>query len=305
MIAVIGSSNMDIVFNVDHFTLPGETQKAHSLNFYFGGKGANQTIAVAKLSKKNVYFCSCLGDDEYGKEIAKNFENFNIEGYNIEKKELTGRAYIEVDKKGENRIILFTGANDKIDKEKIDMFLNKYQNKIDVCLLQNEIPIESVEYAISRLHEKGIKIVYDPAPVGNTNVGILEKVDFLTPNETEFRFLCEKISITFDESKMDKAVIKFKEITKVKNLIVKLGDNGCVYLDENGKTEKVSGIKVKAIDTTAAGDIFNGAFSVAYEETNDLIKSLNFANKAAAISVTRKGAQSSIPGREEVFNFSF
>ncbi|MDN5346268.1 MAG: ribokinase, partial [Petrotoga sp.] len=98
MIAVIGSSNMDIVFNVEHFTVPGETQKALSLDFYFGGKGANQAVAAAKLSEKAVYFCSCVGDDEYGNQISQNFKKYKIEGYYVQKNEKTGRAYIEVDK---------------------------------------------------------------------------------------------------------------------------------------------------------------------------------------------------------------
>ncbi|RLL84568.1 hypothetical protein CN13_05400 [Petrotoga sp. HKA.pet.4.5] len=308
MIAVIGSSNMDIVFNVEHFTLPGETQKALSLDFYFGGKGANQAVATAKLSEKPVYFCSCLGDDEYGNQISQNFKKYKIEGYYVQKNEKTGRAYIEVDKSGENRIIIFSGANDKVDKEKIDKFFDKYGDEIDICLLQNEIPMQSVEYAISKLKEKGITIIYDPAPVGSTNIESLSDIDFLTPNSKEFMFLCEKeretasrqIRIDFNESNLDKSMLEFKRISKVKNLIVKMGDKGVIYIDEDENLGKIEPLKVNAVDSTGAGDIFNGAFAVAFSETKDLQKSLNFANTAAAISVERKGAQSSIPKREVV-----
>jgi len=308
MIAVIGSSNMDIVFNVEHFTLPGETQKAHSLDFYFGGKGANQAVAAAKLSEKAVYFCSCVGDDEYGNQISQNFKKYKIEGYYVQKNEKTGRAYIEVDKNGENRIIIFSGANDKVDKEKIDKFFDQYGDEIDICLLQNEIPMQSVEYAISKLKEKGITVIYDPAPVGSTKVESLNGIDFLTPNDKEFMFLCEKerktasrqIRIDFDENNLDKSMLEFKRISKVKNLIVKMGDKGVIYIDEDENLGKIKSLKVNAVDSTGAGDIFNGALAVAFSETKDLKKSLNFANTAAAISVERKGAQSSIPKREEV-----
>lgn len=300
MIAVIGSSNMDIVFNVEHFTLPGETQKALSLDFYFGGKGANQAVAAAKLSEKPVCFCSCIGDDEYGNQISQNFKRYKIEGYYVQKNEKTGRAYIEVDKNGENRIIIFSGANDKVDKEKIDKFFDEYGDEIDICLLQNEIPLQSVEYAISKLKEKGITIIYDPAPVGSTKIKSLKDIDFLTPNDKEFMFLCEKEKIDFNESNLDKSMLEFKRISKVKNLIVKMGDKGVIYIDEEENLEKIEPLKVNSVDSTGAGDIFNGAFAVAFSETNDLQKSLNFANTAAAISVERKGAQSSIPKREEV-----
>jgi ribokinase len=300
MIAVIGSSNMDIVFNVEHFTLPGETQKALSLDFYFGGKGANQAVAAAKLSEKPVYFCSCIGDDEYGNQISQNFKKYRIEGYYVQKNEKTGRAYIEVDKNGENRIIIFSGANDKVDKEKIDKFFDEYGDEIDICLLQNEIPLQSVEYAISKLKEKGITIIYDPAPVGSTKIKSLKDIDFLTPNDKEFMFLCEKEKIDFNESNLDKSMLEFKRISKVKNLIVKMGDKGVIYIDEEENLEKIEPLKVNPVDSTGAGDIFNGALAVAFSETNDLQKSLNFANTAAAISVERKGAQSSIPKREEV-----
>jgi len=300
MIAVIGSSNMDIVFNVEHFTLPGETQKALSLDFYFGGKGANQAVAAAKLSEKPVYFCSCLGDDEYGNQISQNFKKYKIEGYYVQKNEKTGRAYIEVDKNGENRIIIFSGANDNVDKEKIDKFFDQYGDEIDICLLQNEIPMQSVEYAISKLKEKRITIIYDPAPVGNTKIESLNGIDFLTPNIKEFMFLCEKEKIDFDENNLDKSMLEFKRISKVKNLIVKMGDKGVIYIDEDENLAKIEPLKVKAVDSTGAGDIFNGAFAVAFSETKDLKKSLNFANTAAAISVERKGAQSSIPKKEEV-----
>jgi ribokinase len=308
MIAVIGSSNMDIVFNVEHFTLPGETQKALSLDFYFGGKGANQAVAAAKLSEKRVYFCSCVGDDEYGNQISQNFKKYKIEGYYVQKNEKTGRAYIEVDKNGENRIIIFSGANDKVDKEKIDKFFDQYGDEIDICLLQNEIPMQSVEYAISKLKEKGITVIYDPAPVGSTKVESLNGIDFLTPNDKEFMFLCEKerktasrqIRIDFDENNLDKSMLEFKRISKVKNLIVKMGDKGVIYIGEDENLGKIEPLKVNAVDSTGAGDIFNGALAVAFSETKDLKKSLNFANTAAAISVERKGAQSSIPKREEV-----
>jgi LacI family transcriptional regulator len=152
---------------------------------------------------------------------------------------------------------------------------------------------------ILRLNKKGIKIVYDPAPVMSTNISVLGKVDFLTPNETEFTFLCDKLNIPENWVFEDKA-LAFKRLSKVSNLIIKLGEKGCFYIDNKENYGYIKALKVKAIDTTAAGDVFNGAFSVYYEKTQNFVESLKFANAASAISVTRKGAQSSIPTFEEV-----
>ncbi|MDO7975894.1 ribokinase [Oceanotoga sp. DSM 15011] len=301
MIGVIGSTNIDIVLSVHHFTAPGETQKSDIIDTNFGGKGANQAITAAKLTKNPVYFCTVIGDDEYGKKIEKEFKKNNIEGYCIEKDTNTGRAYIEVSQEGENRIIIHPGANDKISTQKVDNFLEKYSDKIKYCMIQNEMPETTINYAIKKLKEKNIKIIYDPAPKEATNIENLKDIDFLTPNETEFEYLFRKVSNKIDLDLREKGLL-FKKLTGVKNLIMKMGSKGSLLIDEKNQLSTIKSIKVKAVDSTAAGDIYNGSFVSALSDKNSIEKSLIFAAVSAGISVTKKGAQTSIPTREEIIS---
>src|SRR6056297_3639920 len=222
MIGIIGSSNVDIVYEVKEFTKPGETQRAASLNYYFGGKGANQAIACARLSKKDVYFCSLVGNDRSGEDYRKRFEEENISG--VQKYgPNTGKAFIEVSKAGDNRIIIYGGANDLLSPSHIDTFLEKYGEFFSIGLLQNEIPKTSNEYAIKALKKANKTIIYDPAPKENTLMELLGQVDYLTPNETEFAYLYEKIFGT-DEKDVKEKAIRFRSETKVKHLILKHGE---------------------------------------------------------------------------------
>ncbi|MCP5455485.1 MAG: ribokinase [Thermotogae bacterium] len=298
MIGIIGSTNVDIVINVEHFTLPGETQKSSALYTNFGGKGANQAMTVARLTGKDTYFCTAIGNDDYGKNLENVFLQNNIKGYFKSDTE-TGRAYIEVNSSGENRIIIHPGANSTVDKEKIDKFLELYSENIDYCLIQNEIPHESIIYAIEKLKNLGITIIYDPAPKESTDISILKYVDFLTPNETEFDYLFRKVSDKEISDLSEKGII-FRNITGVKNLIIKNGSKGSIFIDENNNVTETEAIKVKAVDSTAAGDIFNGSFTVWLSENNSVTESISFAGISSGISVTRKGAQNSIPEISEI-----
>jgi ribokinase len=299
IIAIIGSTNIDIVINVNHFTEPGETQKSNSIEINFGGKGANQAITAAKMTKKPIFFCTAIGDDEYGKKIKKEFKKNNIEGYFVEKNIETGKAYIEVTQNGENRIIIHPGANDKITTKKIDKFMKKYGQKIKYCMIQNEMPEKTIDYTIKKLKEKNIKIIYDPAPKEPTKIENLKNIDFLTPNETEFEYLYKKISDKTELDIKEKALL-FKKITGIKNLILKRGTEGSLLINEKNQITTIKPIKIKAIDSTAAGDIYNGSFVSSLSENNSLEKSLTFASIAAGLSVTKKGAQTSIPTKKEI-----
>lgn len=299
MIAVVGSSNMDIVMTVDKFTKPGQTQKAKKLEFFPGGKGSNQAVTVAKLSKSNskVYFLTCIGNDSYGKILKEQYDKLNIKGYKVVEKS-NGLAFIEVTDKGENRIVIFPGANDYLIPDLIEENINKLL-ETKYVLLQNEIPFESTLYVAKLFKENGKTVIFDPAPVKGIKKEIFQFVDFLTPNEKEIKLLSEKFFGNFVS--YEDSYYKFKRLG-IKQLVVKLGDKGLVYFDENNVIELPS-FKVKAIDTTAAGDVFNGAFSVALNENFDIKLALKFASAAAALSVTKKGAQSSIPSRKEVEEF--
>jgi ribokinase len=299
MIAVVGSSNMDVVLTVERFTLPGETQKAQKLEFFPGGKGSNQAVSIAKLSKKNsnVYFLTCIGNDSYGRILKGQYDKLNIEGY-VVVDDNNGLAFIEVTKKGENRIVIYPGANRNLTKE----IIKKHEEKLleaDYILLQNEIPFESTLYSARIFSENGKIVIFDPAPVSGIEKEIFQFVDFLTPNEEEIKLLTEKFFgefVSYEDS-----YFKLKSLG-VKKLIVKLGSKGVIYF-EGDKRIEIPSFKVKAVDTTAAGDVFNGAFVVALHENLDIRKSLEFASAAAALSVTKKGAQNSIPSRKEVENF--
>jgi len=299
VIAVIGSSNMDVVLTVERFTLPGETQRAQKLEFFPGGKGSNQAVSVAKLSKSNskIYFLTCIGNDSYGKILKKQYDMLNIEGYKIVN-DSNGQAFIELTEKGENRIIIYSGANSYLTEGIVREHTAKLL-EADYLLLQNEIPFESTLYAAKLFKENGKTVIFDPAPVKGIKKEIFQFVDFLTPNEEEIRLLTEEFFgkfVSYEDS-----YYKFKNLG-LKKLVVKLGDKGVLYFNKN-KTIKLPAFRVQAIDTTAAGDVFNGAFSVALHENFDIEFSLNFASAAAALSVTKKGAQSSIPSRSDVEKF--
>ncbi|GAB6189338.1 ribokinase [Marinitoga arctica] len=300
MIGVIGSSNMDIVLTVEKFTNPGETQKAISIEYFPGGKGANQAVTAAKLSKDNVYFFTALGNDDFGKILANNFDKLNIRGY-IYTDLPTGRAYIEVTKNGENRIILFEGANgfitSDIIKRKLDV-LSEYK----IFLLQNEIPFETSLHIAKTLYSKKKIIIFDPAPAQNIEMEIFKYVDYFTPNEEEFKYLSKKFFNLNPEKNLKEILRKFFNLG-VKNILLKQGEKDIILYNRN-LILKIPVFKIdNVVDTTAAGDVFNGALAVALEENKNIKEAIQFASAAAGISVTRKGAQSSIPTRQEVEDF--
>lgn len=292
MISVVGSSNIDIVLRVDHFTKPGETQKALEMNVFPGGKGANQAVTVAKIGRKGCHFVTCVGNDSYSDLIIKNFEKLGITGY-IRVGAPTGRAFIEVDKTGQNRIIIFPGANAELKRELIDW---KTLSESDILLLQNEIPFETTLECAKKF---GGIVIFDPAPAQGINGEIFQYVDYLTPNEKEIEALSKEFFGEF--LSIEKVAENFLKLG-VKNVIVKLGDKGALLVNKNGE-KHFPAFRVKAVDTTAAGDVFNGAFAVALSEGKQPEEAVVFGMAAAAISVTKVGAQSSVPSREEIDKF--
>jgi ribokinase len=295
-ILVIGSSNTDMVIKTEKLPLPGETILGGTFLMNPGGKGANQAVAAARLGGK-ITFITKRGNDLFGNQAVGLFMREGIDTQFIVKdlEFPSGVALITVDSQGENSIVVAPGSNGQLAED--DIPSSVFDNtRFEILLLQLEIPIKTVEYSAITASEKGIKVILNPAPACKIPDKLLENVWLITPNETEAETLTGT-EIT-DLSSADRAAVFIQE-KGVKNVIITLGEMGA-YIKSTNFTGLVPGIKVTPVDTTAAGDVFNGALAVAISEGKDLKEAVGFANKAAAISVTRMGAQASAPYRNEV-----
>ena len=290
---VIGSLNMDMTVKVEKLPKLGETIFGNEFYESCGGKGANQAVAVAKLGMKTEMI-GMVGKDIQGEKLIQNLVD-NV----IKSNELTGRAIITVDKNGDNNIIVIAGSNFKITEKDI---LNKIDAiaENDIVILQNEIPLSVVEFCLLKAKELGKITVFNPAPATKLNDRIFHNTDYLILNETEMEEIFE-IKI-FNEGYTEKMLCK-KEENGIKNIILTLGEKGCVYFDKNNDVNKYEAYKVKAIDTTAAGDSFIGAFAMKICECGDTGEAIKYATAVSAIVVTRQGAQSSIPTKDEIEEF--
>ncbi len=294
-ILVIGSSNIDITATVDHFPLIGETILGSSLSYAYGGKGANQAIACGKLSG-DITFLSCVGFDNNGREIVEYLSKHNVNTSHIKfsKDKPTGSAIINVDKNGDNQIIVVQGANLDCDSEYIESkeFLFR---EADYILLQLEIPIKAVEKAIELSAKYNKQVILNPAPANSElNKELYKHITYMTPNEKE----CMVMAKGCNDDSIDNA----RKLRKmgVKNVIVTLGSKGSMLYKDEHNIINVCANKVKAIDTVAAGDCYNGAFVTALSKGMEEKEAMEYASLASAIAVTRKGAQESIPSQEEI-----
>ena len=295
-ILVVGSTNTDMVITAAHLPRPGETILGGTFFMNPGGKGANQAVAIARLGAPVTFICK-TGTDIFGHQSQQLFE---AEGINTsyvfsDPQNPSGVALISVDDKAENCIVVASGANANLTPED----LKKSEEAIDQCdivLLQLEIPMETVEYVAKIASEKGKKVILNPAPAQPLSAELLSHLYLITPNETEAEMI-SGVKIT-DEASANEAAQVLSE-KGVQNVIITLGSKGALVYS-NGESEVVPAYKVNAIDTTAAGDVFNGALTVALSEGRDLKEASRFGCKASAISVTRSGAQSSAPYRNEV-----
>ena len=296
-IIVIGSSNTDMVIKSKKLTIHGETILGGTFMINPGGKGANQAVAAARLGG-NVTFVTKTGNDMFGDEAMQIFNNENIDTRYIIKddKNPSGVALINVNENGENCIVVAPGSNGNLLMEDIP---SKIFETAEGCflLLQMEIPLTTVEYSAIKASENGIKVILNPAPALNISDNLLEHIWLITPNETEAEILTG-ISVR-DITSAENAAASLQK-KGVKNVIITIGATGA-FIKSESFTGMVPGVKVKAVDTTAAGDVFNGALAVAISEGKELKEAVEFANKAASISVTRMGAQASAPYRSEVY----
>ncbi len=296
-ILVIGSSNTDVLIQVPYIPKIGETILGGKCHIACGGKGANQAVA-AKRSGGEVTFIACVGDDAFGKMALDSYAQDGIDISHILKleNEATGLAQIMVDRDGNNLIAVAPEANLLLTPEVVKNAVNEIK-AADILLLQLEIPLDSVLTAIEIAHEFGKTIVLNPAPAQKIPEKYFAYLDYITPNETEAEILTG-IAVN-DESSASLAAAWFIE-RGVKNVLITLGKRG-VYFANQKLRKLISGFKVEAIDTTGAGDTFNGGFvSALANGEEDIFSAIRFGQKTAAISVTRLGTQTSMPYRAEI-----
>ena len=283
-----GSCNIDFVYKLDHIVTIGETETSNSMQVFPGGKGLNQSVALAKAGME-VYHAGCIGTD--GKMLTDVLESNGVDISNIKKvDEKTGHAIIQVSNKGDNSIFLYSGSNAKITEEFVDEVLDKFQ-KGDMLLLQNEI--NKIDYIIEKAYKKGMYIIFNPSPYNDEIKNLdFNMLSYIIINEVEMS------ELTQCDNPKDGLKYFAKNYPKLK-IIITLGSEGSMYSD----TEKVvfqPSFKVNAIDTTAAGDTFTGYFFAQTAMGNSVENSLKIASVASAIVVSRKGASVSIPMLNEV-----
>ena len=295
-ILVIGSTNMDIIAMVDHLPVPGETVGNGNLARAHGGKGANQAVAAARAGG-DVTFITCIGEDDDGKKMADGFreDGINTDQLSVISEVPTGTALIFVDRNGENCIAVAPGANDHLSNALIDQAEEVIKDS-DLILLQLEIPYNTIQHIckIASRHQK--RIMLNPAPASELDEDVLGSLEYLVLNETEAEIIVGQ-KVTDDN--MEEVCSAIQELGP-EHIILTLGSRGSYVFDKEVQ-QYVESFTVKALDSTAAGDTFCGAFAVSIlNGDQDIISAVRFANAAGALSVTRQGAQTSIPVLEDI-----
>lgn len=298
IIVEVGSLNMDLVIRLPNLPRPGETLMGGVFRTYPGGKGANQAVAAARLGAQ-VHMVGCVGNDLFAKELIKNLESEGIDTSHVivHPEESTGVAVIQVDEQGRNSIGLAGGANLRLTPENVTHALHSI-GEFDALVMPLEVPIDVVVTAARIASEKGALVILNPAPAQLIPQELLQLIDVLVPNETEIEGLTD-MEVRSDED-LHRAADKLHD-HGLMQLVVTLGSRGCIFSTANTNEKiHIPARLVKAVDTTAAGDCFVGALTVGLCEGMAMIAAIEFANDAAAISVTRFGAQPSLPYRDEV-----
>ena len=296
-IIVIGSTNVDMVVKTDKHPLPGETRLGGIFFMNAGGKGANQAVAAARMGA-NVTFVTKVGNDIFGEQSIAGFkkERINTDFVFVDDSSSTGTALIVVNKEGENSIVVAPGANARLLPRDIDQ-VHDFE-EAGIILIQLEIPMETISAVVKKALVNNQKVILNPAPAQKLADELLNGLFLITPNETEASLLTG-ISVEDDDTAGEAARIFLKR--GVKNVIITLGKKGAYFQNENVSL-RINAPVVTAIDTTAAGDTFSGALAVALTEKMSWEEAIKFAVATASISVTRLGAQASIPYRSEILS---
>jgi ribokinase len=295
-IVVVGSCNTDMVIKADRLPVPGETILGGTFFMNPGGKGANQAVAASRMGG-NVTLISKTGNDVFGKQSVMLYtaENIKTDYIYSDPKHPSGVALITVDSQGENCIVVASGANAYLTPSDIDKASAEIEN-CDLVLMQLEIPIETVEYVAEMANKKGIKVILNPAPARALSNSLLKNLYIIIPNRNEAEILSGIKVSDIDSAKQAADIISAKGVDIV---VITLGSQGAL-IKEYDEYLFVEAFKVDALDTTAAGDTFCGAFCVGLSEGRSILDSVKLAARAAAITVTRMGAQASIPYRSEL-----
>ncbi len=300
-IIVVGSSNTDMVVKVPRIPAPGETILGSDFFVIPGGKGANQAVAAARTGAE-VTFIACVADDAFGLQSIENYRKDGIDTNCIKVQSGThsGVALINVSADGENSISVASGANSHLLAEDIAAYSAAFVGA-RIILAQLETPLATIDAVAQLADSMGIPFILNPAPAATLADGLLRKVSIITPNETEAALLTGRKQVSDEEIPAMAGELYAKGINTV---ILTLGSQG-VFLKNDGFEGFIPGYKVKAVDTTAAGDVFNGALAAALAAEKPIREAIAFAQKAAAISVTRMGAQPSAPATGEIESFGF
>ena len=297
-IIVVGSANTDMVVKADKLPLPGETVMGGIFFMNAGGKGANQAVAAARLGGK-VTFVAKVGNDIFGKQTIKGLEKEGVDtAYVFEDDNApSGTALITVNNEGENCIVVAPGANAHLSPQDVETVTT--MTEAEIILVQLEIPMETIAFIINKAKANCQKVILNPAPAQPLDSELLDGLFLITPNETEATLLT---GIKVHDKTTAAQAADFLQKKGVQNVVITLGKQGA-YLQTSNLKILVDAPSVQPIDTTAAGDTFSGAIAVAIAENMDWEKSIRFACQAASISVTRLGAQASVPYRNEIVHF--
>ncbi len=297
-IVEVGSLNMDLVVRIPNIPQPGETLMGGVFHTYPGGKGGNQAVAAARMGAR-VHMVGCVGEDPFGVELCANLNSEGIDSTHVTTRpqESTGVALIQVDAQGQNSIALASGANMCLSSDDVERALQAI-GEFDALAMPLEIPLEAVITAARIAARKGARVILNPAPARKLDADLLSMVDVLVPNEHEIGVLSD-VTIRSDND-LHRAAEEL-HAKGLKELVVTLGGRGAFYSSMYSQEKLIiPALEVEAVDTTAAGDCFIGALTVALCEGMNMISAIEFASAAAAISITRFGAQPSLPCRNEV-----
>jgi len=293
-IVVVGSANTDMVVKSPRIPGPGETVIGGEFLMAAGGKGANQAVAAARLGAQ-VTFVACLGNDVFGDQALAGYQREGIDTTYIvrDAQAASGVALIVVDAHGENSIAVASGANARLSSTHVERAATRIA-QADVLLVQLEVPIEAVRAAIELAHRSDVPVILNPAPAQQMDAGLLKQVTVATPNEHE-------IKVVVGQQDQNAAIAAMLD-AGTQTVLVTLGQQGALWAEETSRTQ-IPAFQVRAVDTTAAGDAFNGGLACALGRGAAMADAIRYANAVAALSVTRMGAQPSLPTAAEVDAF--